>query len=150
MMSPEEDLQRSLPNEGETWLFHDRGKMFQAVIYEADPRSGSDRPEIAYRDPEDVKSGFKFNSIHDPLPVRRVAESTGEGNTKKQPVTVMVTLPLSQAEYRMLYKSRALTAPGTVFGVVREALGLKSEPHGYKTYEMQNEEDYLKEAENQS
>lgn len=60
---------RSVPEAGELWEFSNG---IIATIMKPEPRSGTDRPEIAQTDPTDGKTAFKFNDDRDPMPVRRV------------------------------------------------------------------------------
>lgn len=59
-------------------------------------------------------------------------------------VSVLVTVPLSEAEYRAMFKRRALVGPSTVAGVLREVAGMRAEPYGYTSRKQVDEDSYLK------
>lgn len=74
MTTEEEIAIRRTPRTGEEWLF---GNGVTATIGEiSDP--SNDVPEIAYIDPDDVNTVFKFNDMRDPLPVRKVGPQEGD------------------------------------------------------------------------
>jgi hypothetical protein len=61
-------IQRDTPREGEWWKFSN-GKTAR-VAEVTDQNYGA--PEIAYTNPRDYRTAFKFNSKHDPMPVKRL------------------------------------------------------------------------------
>lgn len=69
MTSYREAARRTKPNAGERWVF---SGSIEATIMEPDSRTGSDRPEIAQTDPDDYRTAFKYNSMQDPMPIRRI------------------------------------------------------------------------------
>lgn len=61
-------IKRDTPREGEWWRF---GNGKTARIAEVtDPNYGA--PEIAYTNPKDLRTGFKFNAKLDPMPMKKV------------------------------------------------------------------------------
>lgn len=46
---------------------------------------------------------------------------------------IVVGVRFTEAEYRKLFKERALTPEGTVRNVIRDKLGLRPFPHGWQS-----------------
>jgi hypothetical protein len=68
MISQKEIEWRSAPRTGERWEFSNG---VTAIIGEiSDPNQ--EIPEIAYTDPENIETVFKYNATNDPMPVRKL------------------------------------------------------------------------------
>jgi len=68
MITDKEREWRSLPRTGERWEFSNG--VIATIGEISDPNQ--DTPEIAYTDPDDYRSGFKYNAVIDPMPVRKL------------------------------------------------------------------------------
>lgn len=88
MITQEEITKRCTPRTGEVWEF-DNG--VTATIGEVTDPDWS-VPEIAYTDPNDVNTVFKFNDERDPLPVRKVGPQEGAAQVLCQWTTAHIAL----------------------------------------------------------
>lgn len=59
---------RTTPREGEWWKFSNGEAARIAGVTDANYGV----PEVAYVNPKDYRSGFKFNAVHDPMPVKKL------------------------------------------------------------------------------